>query len=228
MRISICVTTHDRKEIVEDTIGRIRKLQPEDSEVIIVDDASEIPISISSFIFSNNVGIARAKNKCLELSKGEHIFLFDDDCYPIAKDWWKPYVESQEPHLMYQFRIPGKGSEDMKEVYRDDKIVAYTNTRGAMIYLHRKVLESVGGFDTKYGIYGYEHPDLTNRIFNAGLTNYRAMDVPGSESLLYCLDQDGKVESSVPKEKRTLSIRSNRQYYKSNKGLSTYKEYKQA
>lgn len=167
-------------------------------------------------------GVATTKNRLLrQLDDCEHIFLFDDDTYPTASNWWVPYVEHKEPHLMYQFKLPGKPAYDMQELYRDESSVAYSHTRGAMLYIERRVLGVVGGMDTAYGLAGYEHPDWTNRIHNAGLTTHRAMDIPGSNKLLYCLDQDGLVESSIPK-----SHKGNHRLYCQSRLSSEYKEYR--
>lgn len=169
-------------------------------------------------------GVSVTKNKLLsQLDDCDHIFLFDDDTYPLVPNWWKPYVESKEPHLMYQFKMPSKPRTDMKELYHDDNIVAYSHTRGAMLYIERRVLDVVGGMDTGFNN-GYEHPEWTNRIHNAGLTTHRAMDVPGSDKLLYCLDQDGKVESSIKRDSK--SMLENRRLYLKSIGSKEYKEYR--
>lgn len=225
MKIAVCITTRNRHETFKDSLYHHGKFRPDRSMLFVVDDASDSPVRVGGYFhrFENNVGIPRAKNKCLELaynSGADHIFLFDDDCYPIAHNWWRPYVEHKESHLMYQFKLPGRGANDMKELYRDEATIAYSHTRGAMIYVERKVLEVVGGMDVEFGLGRYEHTDWTNRIHNADLTTYRAMDVPESNKLIYCLDQDSKVESSIS------YVRGNRGYYFKQKNSKAYKEFR--
>lgn len=188
-----------------------------------------IPGNFKLFVENDKefTGVAATKNRLLsQLDDCDEIFLIDDDVVPLDKDWWKPYVENKELHLMYQFKLPGKPSKDMQEVYRDNEIVAYSHTRGAMIYLHRSILDMVGGFDEAYGLYGYEHADYTNRIHNFGLTTHRAMDVVGSDKLLYCLDQDNLVESSISKQERRKNMMKNGALYRKSKTSKEYKEYK--
>lgn len=211
--IGIAISTvPERDEILKKSLEYHLKFMPND----------KIRFHIESDI--NHDGVAATKNKCLsKLDSCDHIFLFDDDTYPIAHRWWIPYIESGENHLMYQFKLPGKPTSDMSELYRDDKIVSYTHTRGAMLYITKKVLKTVGGLDTRYRN-GFEHPDWTNRIHNAGLTTHRAMDVPGSDRLLYCLDQDGKVESSIKKD--VAQRVKNYQLYKKQWRSKEYMEYK--
>lgn len=186
------------------------------------------PDAILTYVVDEaGAGVAKTKNASLALLESLGVtdyFLADSDCYPIAEDWWKPYVEHPEPHLMYQFKLPGKAKTDMQELYRDETTVAYSHTRGAMIYISKKVLDIVGGFDEAYGLYGYEHPDYTNRIHNAGLTTHRSMDVPNSHELFYCLDQDKKAEPLSPE--RHKSMRKNAALYRRNKKSNEYKDFK--
>lgn len=210
-KIGIGITTTPNRDIIDYSAWAIYSL-PGVYPLVRVDSEYE--------------GVAKSKNRLLaELDDCDHIFLFDDDCYPIADKWWVPYIESGENHLIYQFKLPGKPATDMRELYRDDKIISYSHTRGAMIYITKKVLETVGGMDERYQ-FGYEHADWTNRIHNAGLTTHRAMDVVGSEKLFYCLDQDGKVESSVSDEVRRKNLIKNRGLYLKSKTSKEFKEYK--
>lgn len=226
MSIGIAITTFNRPETLEKTIAEHLKYLPRNARIIVVDDGSDhipiVPDNVELYLNGANLGIAASKNRCLELlCDCDHIFLFDSDCYPITKGWERPYVKTKEPHLLYQFRLPQKPTNDMRELYRDNKIVAYSHTRGAMIYVHRSVLNVVGGMNPAYGLAGYEHPDWTNRIHNAGLTTHRAMDVPNSDKLLYCLDQDGLAVSSIP-----ASHNGNHALYVRSKSSSAYKEYR--
>lgn len=213
MKIGVGITTYYRDDVSEYSIAQWEKYLPKNAHLVVVKDIE---------------GVARAKNICLkELEKlgVTHYFVADEDCYPIAHNWHVPYMESGENHLLYQFRLPSKPPDDMKELYRDDILVNYAHTRGAMIYLTQKVLDTVGGFDEAYD-FGYEHPDLTNRIFNAGLTTHRAADVVGSEKLFYCLDQDGTVESSVSPKRRAVNKRKDAARYQRSKTSKEYKAYK--
>lgn len=211
MKIGIGITTTPRRNVYDEFIWNA--LLPIGSETIVVcDDRYE--------------GVAASKNKCLKYlyeNDCTDIFLFDDDCVPIINDWWKPYVEHPEQHLMYQFKLPSKPAKDMLELFRNEKTVAYSHTRGAMLYIERRVLDVVGGFDTRY-INGFEHPDWTNRIFNAGLTTFRAMDVPNSHELFYCLDQDREIESSIPRNHANRM--KNLAIYRESKNSREYKEFR--
>jgi len=128
--IGIGITTHNRNQLVASTLAKIQSVSP-GAKIVIVDDASQPRVRIEGaniYRFSNNVGIARAKNKCLELLRDcEHIFLFDDDTWPTTNGWYIPYVASREPHLMYLFESWSSGNPvgDDRIIYEDGSIVVY-------------------------------------------------------------------------------------------------------
>lgn len=236
-QIGIGVTVHNRQEIFNKWMLEMNKFFPIDSKIIIVDDASDNRIYADCrdwhkniFRFDKNVGIARAKNKCLELLNDcEHIFLFDEDCWPIAHDWWLPYIESGEPHLMYIFPDFSTSLKlnDTAKIYEDSKKVAYSHPRGCMLYFHHSCLDNVGGFDPIFGRACHEHPDLSNRIYNTGLTSFRYMDIPGSNKLIYSLDEHRQVKSTWDGRGRVECIKRNTPIYEGRKYSSQYVEYRE-
>ena len=209
--VGIGITTHNRGTVFRTALEAIRKYAPSGAAIVIIDDASDEPVEEATYRFETNAGIARSKNKCLELlvERGcKHLFLFDDDCWPVADDWERPYIDSAEPHLMYMFTDTPRGRlSDSIEIYRDARIKAYSHPRGCMLYFDRAVLERVGGYDTRYGRWGYEHVDISNRIYNAGLTSFRFADVAGSEHLIFSCDERLDVGSSVPQHERARMVR---------------------
>lgn len=200
--IGIGITTHNRNPLVRETVAKLRQLTP-DAKIIVVDDASQQPVKIKDIFvyrYEKNVGIATAKNKCLELlSDCDHIFLFDDDCYPLKAGWYEPYIESPEHHLMYLFESWASGVPvgDDAIVYHDGQHEAHAHARGCMMYIDSIALATVGGLDTRFGKAMNEHLDWSIRIHNAGLTTFRYMDVIDSEQLIYSMDQHQEVRTSI-------------------------------
>lgn len=212
--VGIGVTTRNRNALVRQTVAKLVELTPE-AKIIVVDDASRQPVKINNVFvwrFQENVGIARAKNKCLELlSDYDHIFLFDDDCYPLRPDWWQPYIDSPEHHLMYCFDKWANGTAvgDDAIIYKDAQHVAHNHARGCMLYIDQAVLATVGGMDVRFGKAMDEHGDWSTRIHNAGLTTFKHMDVVGSEQLIYSMDQHQEVPSSIAPADRQHGIQNN-------------------
>ena len=217
-RIGIAITTHNRTDVFSRAIAQHKKYLPPGALVVVIDDGSAptavVPDGIQLIRHEKSLGIVASKNRSLEalVDAGcEHLFLWDDDAWPIADNWHIPYIESPEPHLAYQFKdLAGpKKLNDMAELYRDNKHVAYTGQRGVMLYYHRSAIEKVGGFDPIYGRGMYEHPDLALRIHNAGLTTWAFADVVGSEKLIYSLDEHEQVNRSVPRPEREVLVKRN-------------------
>jgi hypothetical protein len=172
-------------------LEQVTKYLPENSKVYI---AKDVP------------NISKAKNECLEALKDcEHIFLFDDDCFPIAKDWHVPFIESGLNHLLYM--KPHHGISSNKGVY-----TVFTECSGVFMYLTKEVVDKVGYFGN-YGRYGFEHAGYTHRIYKAGLTPSKYMTLNGTEKLIHSLDLDGafngieaKPSLSVDEVKNSLQI----------------------
>ncbi|MDT5047337.1 MAG: hypothetical protein QOG75_3211, partial [Mycobacterium sp.] len=99
--VAVAITTHNRHDVLARTLKQIEMVTPETIPVFIVDDASDPPAATMTpemdkhnwVRFNDNVGIPRAKNKCIELcmqTTANHFFLLDDDCYPMVENWWVP------------------------------------------------------------------------------------------------------------------------------------------
>src|SRR5690606_4188457 len=133
-----------------------------------------------------------AKNKCIELlhERGvEHFFLFDDDTFPTASDWWVPYVASPSPHLQYQFE-DAPDHWPIREIRRDNQHRVFDCSRGPMLYFARAVGEVCGGFHCAFGQRGGNHEDFSLRVQSPGLTPHPFMDVINAQ--LHCRDEDGE------------------------------------
>jgi glycosyltransferase involved in cell wall biosynthesis len=212
MKIGIGITVHNRNQMAYDTIARWQEMLPDDSKLIVVDDGSKDPIIGADYRFNHNVGIASAKNKCLELLQDcEHIFLSDDDCYPKVKDWFVPYIESGVKHLSFTFDKVKSGRANGNFVSGNcEGLIEYVNPCGCMLYIHRLCLDVVGGFDDGYIKWGYEHVDFSRRVYNAGLTPRPFLDVPNSLDYFVSLDYEQSVGSSVPQRNSYFEINKRR------------------
>lgn len=217
-RIGIAITTHQRAEVLKRALEQHMKHLPAGALVVVVDDGSKpaavVPDGVQLHRHETSLGIVASKNASLSalMDAGcEHLFLWDDDAWPIADNWHLPYIESPEPHLAYQFLdLAGpRKINDMTVLYRDDKHIACTGQRGVMLYYHRSAIEKVGGFDRVYGRGMYEHPDLALRIHNAGLSTWAFADVVGSEKLIHSMDEHEEGTRSIPRPDREALVKRN-------------------
>lgn len=201
-RIGVGITTRNRNKIIAQAVEHHRAHLPAGATLVVVDDASEKPVDGADFRYDTQAGVATAKNKTIELLMAadvDHLFLFDDDCWPTVDDWWQPYADSPEPHLMYIFGDLKKGAllRDIHQLHADDQHIAWSGPRGCMLYAHRTAVEAVGGMDPIFNPWGYEHGDWSNRIHHAGLTTWRYADITGSDQLLHSMDEWGEVQRTL-------------------------------
>lgn len=238
LKVGIAISTHQRPEVLKQAIEQHMKYLPAGALVVVIDDGSKpaalVPDGVQLIRHETSQGIVTSKNASLSalMDAGcEHLFLWDDDAWPIADGWHLPYIESPEPHLAYQFLdLAGRNKlNDIAVLYRDEKHVAYTGQRGVMLYYHRSAIEKIGGFDPVYGRGMYEHSDLALRIHNAGLTTWAYADVVGSEKMIHSLDEHEAVERSVPRPERQTLVERNVKIHNERRdtGFAGYVEYRQ-
>lgn len=198
--IAISITTRNRKEAFEKSLSKWNEFLPSDAKIFVVDDNSEPIYADSDFYFPERVGIPKAKNKSLQLayeSGAEHIFLVDDDIYPIVKGWELPYINSGANHLCYTFTEPYGNIPERRQPKRMGGFNSHLLPNGCMMYFTRECVEKAGGFDERFGMGKYEHLDLTRRIYNLGLIPYPNIDIIGSNKLFHSMDKSREVQRTI-------------------------------
>lgn len=196
-KIGIGITTRNRNSFPI-CYQEITRTLPKGAKLVVVDDESTIPVPEATFRFNHNVGVAAAKNKCLELLDGcDYIFLFDDDCWPIQKGWEKPYINSELHHASFTFDHNKVGRNGNDKIGELGALSYYKNACGCMLFFTGEAIKTVGGFNRIFGKYGNEHIDMSVRIYNEGLTPHPFIDVTGSMKLFHSLDYYVKVESTA-------------------------------
>lgn len=139
-------TTHQRADALKRALEQHMKYLPAGALVVVIDDGSKpaaaVPDGAQLLRHESSFGIVASKNVSLTalMNSGcEHIFLWEDDAWPIAYKWHLPYIESPELHLAYQF-LDLAGNNKLKDIavlYLDEHHVAYTGQRSVMLYFHR-------------------------------------------------------------------------------------------
>jgi glycosyltransferase involved in cell wall biosynthesis len=182
---AIAITTYNRPKVLEFSLSQFKKYG---GDIVIVDDCSSVAYPKLPNVHRNKerLGIAKSKNKCLSLLKDyKRIFLFDDDCFPICENWWKPYIDGGEHHYCY-------GCEPQITIKAmNEKTTWWHNTFGCCLMVDQAVLKKVGGMDEKFGLWGFEHAEFSHRIFNAGLIPYPYITPTGVSNLVWSLDMLG-------------------------------------
>ncbi|WP_269929125.1 glycosyltransferase family 2 protein [Kocuria massiliensis] len=216
-KVGVAVSTHNRHDTLAHTLTKISEHTP-GAHIVVVDDGSDIPVTVPEHVHlirhDESQGIAATKNAgiaALMKAGCEHLFLFDDDAYPIKDDWADAYINNPEPHLMRIFAdLSGdRKLGDIECLYDDGETVAWTGPRGVMLYATRRVIETVGGMDLAYGRWGWEHGDWSNRIYHAGLTRFRFADVANGGELIYSLDEHEEITRAVTPAQRVSLAETN-------------------
>ena len=218
-RVGIAITHRNREEAFNKTYSNIVKHIPKEAVLVVVDDASDVPCELADHRFEDRAGISVAKNKCISLlyDKGcEYFFLFDSDVYPIVDDWHLPYINSPHPHLCYTF-LPHTRIVD------GHKYHALGN--GCMMYIHRSVVEKIGGFDTDL-FCKFEHVQFSHRAHAAGLIPHPFIDVVGSDKLFHAMDERNEVIRTFTDEERDKLMAENRAHYYKTRNLTDFIPYK--
>lgn len=228
--IAICITTRNRLKVLDKSVSQWLRFLPKNAKIFIVDDASDIPCIRAHHYFYPQQGIAKAKNKCLELSEGyDHVFLVDDDVYPKVEGWEKPYIESGLNHMALTFEKNSKGSYYSPSVRKEGTWNGYNTYKapnGCFLYLTREAIDTAGGMRPEFGIWGFEHVEYSQRIHLLGLTPHPYIDIPNSLDLIHVCDYYNEVKSSIPANVKGQSGRENLKIWEKLGGKAEYVSYK--
>jgi glycosyltransferase involved in cell wall biosynthesis len=178
----IGITTVNREKHLDLVIDQIRRHTPTNTRIFIYHD-------------THKNGVAHAKNECLkELSDCDHIFLFDDDCFPILTGWDQFFIDHHQRTGQHHFMYLKDTPSIIKTGVHDD-IGLYHNCAGCFMFLTKEVIEKVGGYNPNYKGYGYEHAGYSNRIFWSGLNTFGAYLCPEKAGeFIYSLDLDNHIQ----------------------------------
>lgn len=116
--------------------------------------------------YDGKMGVAVNKNTGIELLMDhgvEHLFLCDDDTWPLNKLALDQHLGFPHPHSMVCW-----GDGRLQAKYETH--AAWTWPRGVLLYTHRDVVLALGGMDERFGPGGHEHAEWSRRIHQAGYT----------------------------------------------------------
>lgn len=230
MQIAISITTHNRYETFRKHYNQIKKFLPKGARLVVIDDGSDIPVKEADFRFEKSQGIAAAKNKAFELmGDSDYYFCFDDDVSPKVKNWHLPYIESGLNHLCFTFDHFSNGNlNGRRKIKTENGISIWHEPCGLMLFFTRKCLDTVGGMDESYGAWGYEHLNLSRRIYNNGLTPHPYMDIQNSLDIFNSDDYNQTVTRSVDPSVRNRLAIVNQRKYKQEMASKAYIPFKKA
>lgn len=205
-RIVVAITTRNRPDDLERCLSAWDKFYSE-IPILIVDDASDEAVIGANYRFDKRAGIPRAKNKCIELAINggyEHIILADDDCFPTRPGGIEKYVESPYSHMCYTF---------LKGRHLGNGYKIHNLGNGCLMYFNKIVFDTIGGFDTAFGLGKYEHSQLSHRCYHNGLSPHPFIDFIGSGDYFHCLDQDGGHKRTLTNDEMSELLKDGRKHF---------------
>ncbi len=140
------------------------------------------------------VGVAANKSRIfasfLENPIYTHLFLFEDDCWPVRPGWIDFYLDHHrrgetEALLFLPDRMYGKVAWS-RLLPAGGALLGYEKDGGMMMSLTRKAIEKCGGFHRafKAARYGGEHSELMRRLKRNGLMPWTYLAPKGCEDYL--------------------------------------------
>lgn len=217
VKSGIAITTRNRPEMLDACLTHFKTFTSKEAlrHLIIYDDSSDYDLRLKNqkiikkhnmadqyYVGTQQVGVAQAKNCCLYLlgNTYHYYFLFDDDTFPIKKDWIELYIDARQSsgfqHLIY-------GNDTYCSILgRADGIEFYNQVFGVLLFFTKEMYEKLGGFCTAYGAYGIEHIDLTLRAQKAGLTSL----LQPYAAPINCADYIWNADTQVDSQKTLFNI----------------------
>ncbi len=177
-KLGIGITTYRRQASLERLIKHLLLNTKTDFELIVADDGSNddtlsmLHTSKISYITGVNRGVAWNKNRALyylnSRCKCDIIILLEDDTFPSVDAWEKDWIEATlrfghinlAGHWFKEKFIEGHGTSANP--------ISCFSSSGQCVAFSRKVIERVGFFDSRFGRYGFEHAEHSQRCIRLG------------------------------------------------------------
>jgi GT2 family glycosyltransferase len=198
MTIGIGVTSYNRPEMLNKFLESLKKYSTYKHKLHVAIDTDE-----------DRKGVAVRKNECLRALKDcDHIFLFDDDCWPIKQGWEDFFIKRQDVNLNHFLflndRLHFKTHTHMNTAH------IYKECGGVFMYLSKKAVEAVGAFDEKFEKWGFEHADYSLRVHKSKWNWMPYLCLRGTEEYLYSEDYSNpNHKSSITNEEKSFLFKKN-------------------
>lgn len=155
MLISFIVTYHNEPEaFLQTCIESIQalRLSPEEAEIIVVDDGSEVPPTFAGregirYIRQEQAGLSVARNTGIKYSQGQYLQFVDADDYifPTVYEAILEQIRSNNPDMVL-FKMTKKASKTSK--------ITSKNTSGPYFLQHRNLRAAAWGYAFRREILG--------------------------------------------------------------------------
>jgi glycosyltransferase involved in cell wall biosynthesis len=167
-KVSVCVPTYNRKDYLKEALESIFAQTYQDYEVVVVDDGSTDGTDQmikkagynARYYWAEHIGQAAARNKLIELARGEYITFLDSDdlLLPDAIQELMNVIDSYDDHDVFVYGshigVDENGNHIHTKQHRlpSGNIVAelfeYIHVHSCGTMCAKRIYEQEGGFDT--------------------------------------------------------------------------------
>lgn len=226
--VLIGIITYNRLSLLRQCLNSIyRNNEEEYSEIVVSDDGdSEETISFLQeeaemerlhFITKPRGGVARNSNRILNYflneTNAKYLFLLNDDIQitKASPSCFRRYIRAYEDTGIEHFSYLDQSAPHkvFSVVVINNHVIKESRSGdGCFMFFTRKAIETLGGFDIEFGLYGCEHADMSRRASFAGMTTSKNVvnDIEVSEQLIYVPQYNIPIPSSIGNKERNLLL----------------------
>jgi glycosyltransferase involved in cell wall biosynthesis len=180
--VSVVIPCYNDGDYIEDAIQSIKDQSYSNTEIIVIDDGSNIPTKkilkelihkIDTLISQENQGVVKARNTGIRTSKGEYILTLDADDFFDSSfiDKAVKILEEQPAIGMVTCTVEiinknGKSIFQTPSGAGKNKVINYNNAYGCLMY-RKRCWQEVGGYDENMAL-GYEDWEFNIAVSKAG------------------------------------------------------------
>ncbi|WP_235705520.1 glycosyltransferase family 2 protein [Acidiphilium iwatense] len=206
-RLGIAITTFNRREMVLDLVHTIRRLTTAPYDLVICDDGSSdgtveaLRAEGETVIAGKNRGVAWNKNRgiffLMAIRGCDVAVLLDDDVLPTETAWQANWIDGALEFGHINLAFPDMIEQNPPGTCTSKNPGLSTGLGGPCIAISRSTWCIVGYMDSRFGRFGHEHTEYTNRFLRAGYGGI-IRDVDGEQLNYYFVIQGGLIIKSAP------------------------------